>query len=117
VELAVSPIAGDRLKTLIHEAGHIALGHTLGHRWEEYRHPRGIMEYQAETVAYLVLNLMGVMDEQTARYSRGYTRHWLRDEKPPEQAVRQVLTVADRIWRAGRIAQNVGHVAITEPTE
>lgn len=102
-ELAVSPIAANRLKTIIHEAGHIALGHTLAHTYEEYHTTRGVMEFQAEGVAYVVLNLLGVMDEQTARFSRGYIRHWLRNKKPPEQAVRQVLTVADRILRSGRV--------------
>jgi len=53
------------------------------------------------------------MDEQTARYSRGYLHHWLRGEKPPEQAARQVLAAADRIWRAGRL----GGVAIAGAVE
>jgi hypothetical protein len=117
VELAVSPIAANPLKTLIHEAGHITLGHTLPHAWEDYQAHKGLKEFQAEGVAYVVLNLLGVMDEETARYSRGYIRHYLQNEKPPEQAVRQVLTVADRIWRAGRVARNVGRIAVAEPTE
>jgi len=104
VEIAVSPIAANPFKTWIHEAGHIALGHTLAHTYEHYHTDRNVMEFQAEAVAYIVLNLLGVMDEETARYSRGYVRHYLHNEKPPEQAVRQVLTVADRILRAGRVA-------------
>jgi hypothetical protein len=103
-ELAVSPIAADPLNTSIHEAAHIALGHTLGHTYEELHAPRGVMEFQAQAVAYVVQCLIGVMDEETALYSRGYIRHWLHDEHPSEQACRQVLTVADRIWRAGRVA-------------
>ena len=104
VEIAVSPIAARPDKTALHEAGHIALGHTLAHTYEHYHIDRGVMEFQAEAVAYIVLNLLGVMDEETARFSRGYVRHYLRNEKPPEQAVRQVLTVADRVVRAGRVA-------------
>lgn len=114
VELAVSPIAANPLKTIVHEVGHIACGHTLPHHLDEYRTHKGIMEFQAEAVAYVVLSLIGVMDEETARYSRGYIRHYLQDEKPPEQACRQVLTVADRIWRAGRLAQNIGHIAVDD---
>lgn len=117
VELAVSPIAADPLETALHEIGHIACGHTLEHALGAESYHRGIKEYQAEAVAYLVLHLLGVMDDETARHSRGYLRHWLRDEKPPEAAVRQVLTVADRIWRAGRVVPKLGRVALTEPED
>lgn len=102
--IAVSPIAKDPLKTTLHEAAHVLFGHTLGHQLEAYRTHRGIMEYQAEAAAYLVLKTLGVMDEETARNSRGYCQHWLRNEKPPEQAALQVLTVADRILKAGQLA-------------
>jgi hypothetical protein len=103
-EIALSPIAANPLKTIIHEAGHVALGHTLPHSYEDYQTHRAIKEYQAEGVAYVVLNLLGIMDAETARYSRGYIRHYLREEHPPEQATRQVPTVADRILKAGRVA-------------
>jgi hypothetical protein len=66
------------------------------------------MEYQAEATAYLVLHLINAMDEQTATYSRGYLKHWLHDETPPEQAAKQVLAVSDRMWRAGRLAVEEG---------
>lgn len=104
VDIAVSPIAANPFKTTIHEMGHVVLGHTLPHHLDEYLTHRGVMEFQAEGIAYLVLNELGVMDEPTARQSRGYIRHWLRNEHPPEQAVRQVLTATDRILRAGRLA-------------
>lgn len=74
------------------------------------------MEFQAQAAAYVVQTLIGIMDEETARYSRGYVRHWLHDEQPPEQAYRQVLTVADRIWRAGRIGGMAVAGDVEEPT-
>lgn len=112
-EIAVSPIAANPLKTTIHEMGHLVLGHTLPHHFEEYQTHRGVMEFQAEGVAYLVLNELGAMDEQAAQQSRGYIWHWLRSEQPPEQAVRQVLTAADRVLRAGRL----GSVAVDNVVE
>jgi hypothetical protein len=63
---------------------------------------RGIMEYQAEATAYLVMNELELMDEDTASTSRAYIRHWLGSEQPADQAIRQVFTATDRILRAGR---------------
>jgi hypothetical protein len=136
VEFAINPIAVNRNKTIFHEIGHIVLGHTIPHRYEEYQAHRGIMEFQAEATAYLVVNELELMDEETASHSRGYIRaklrkveqascgagsdrpslftgylpqlsalccrHWLGEEQPPDQAIRQVFTAADRILRAGR---------------
>jgi hypothetical protein len=104
-EFAINPIAANRNKTIYHELGHILLGHTLPHHFEEYQTHRGIMEFQAEATAYLVMNELELMDEETASHSRGYIRHWLGEEQPPDQAIRQVFTAADRILRAGRIVE------------
>jgi hypothetical protein len=103
-EMAVSPIAADPFGTAIHEAAHILLGHTLEHGLDGESYHRGVQEFQAEAVRYLVKNELGMLDEDSARYSRGYMHHYLQDEKPPEQACRQVLTVAGRILEAGRVA-------------
>lgn len=104
LEFAINPVAVNRLKTTIHELGHIVLGHTLPHHYEEYQTHRGIMEFQAEATSYLVMNELELMDEETASTSRGYIRHWLGEERPPDQAIRQVFVAADRILRAGRVA-------------
>jgi len=61
------------------------------------------MEFQAEATAYLVMNELELMDEEAAAHSRGYIRHWLGEEQPPDQTIRQVFTAANRILRAGRI--------------
>ncbi len=104
LEYAINPVAVNPTKTRFHELAHILLGHTLEHRYEEYQTHRGIMEFQAEAVSYLAMNELDIMDEETASTSRAYIKHWLKDEQPPDQAIRQVFTVADRIIRAGRVA-------------
>ncbi len=104
LEFAINPVAVNATKTRFHELAHIVLGHTLPHHFEEYQVHRGMMEYQAEAAAYLVMNELEVMDEETASTSRGYIRHWLGEEQPPDPAIRQVFVAADRILRAGRIA-------------
>lgn len=108
-EMAISPIAADPLGTALHEAAHILLGHTIGAPPDEpggKLYHRGLREYQAEAVRYLVKNELGLLDDQDATYSRGYLHHWLSGEQPPEQACRQVLLVADRMLRAGRVDTN-----------
>jgi hypothetical protein len=107
-EFAINPVAVNRNKTVYHELGHIILGHTIPHHFEEYQAHRGIMEFQAEATAYLVMNELELMDEETASHSRGYIRHWLGEEHPPDQAIRQVFTAADRILKAGRLAVTEG---------
>lgn len=109
LEFAINPIAANRNKTVFHELMHIVLGHTLPHHYEEYQAHRGIMEGQAESGAYILMNELVLLDEETASTMRGYIRHWLKDEQFPDQAIRQVFTGADRVLRAGRTA-----VAATE---
>jgi len=103
LDMGINPIAVNRNKTVMHELGHIVLGHTLPHHFEEYQAHRGVYEFQAEATAYLTMNELGQLDEMAAGHSRGYMRHWLGEEQPPEQAIRQVFTAADRILRAGRV--------------
>ena len=58
-------------KTLIHETAHVLLGHTedMG----EYARHRGLMETEAESVAYVVAGLVGF---DTSAYSIGYIAGW-----------------------------------------
>jgi hypothetical protein len=76
-EFAINPMAVHPNKTLFHELGHIVLGHTLSHHYEEYTSHKGVMEFQAEATAYLQMNELELMDEETASHSRGYIKHWL----------------------------------------
>ncbi len=101
-EFAINPIAHNRTKTRFHELAHIVLGHTLPHHYEEYQTRRGVMEFQAEAVAYLAMHELDLLDEQSAADSRGYIQHWLKDEHPPDKAIQQVFTATDRILKAGR---------------
>ena len=58
-------------KTFIHEAAHVILGHTDD--YAEYVEHRGLMETEAESVAYVVAGLVGF---DTAAYSVGYIAGW-----------------------------------------
>jgi hypothetical protein len=54
-------------------------------------------------IAVFVETVGGQFDDETAAASRGYIQHWLADEQPPDRAIQQVFTAADRILRAGRM--------------
>ncbi|MDP4331979.1 ArdC-like ssDNA-binding domain-containing protein [Curtobacterium sp. A7_M15] len=60
-------------KTLIHELAHIVLGHVDD--LSEYAEHRGLMETEAESVAYVVAGLVGF---DTAAYSVGHVAGWWR---------------------------------------
>ena len=104
LKYAINPVAVNPTKTRFHEIGHILLGHTLPHGLDGEHYHRGVAEFQAEAAAYLVMNEPGQLDERTAEISRAYIGHWLGDEKPPDKAIQQVFTAADRILRSGRLA-------------
>ena len=70
---------------------------------EEYVYHRGLMEAEAEILAMLCMKGAGLLDEETARYSRGYVQHWLGGDEFPEASTRKVLKGADAIIRAGSI--------------
>jgi len=39
-----------------------------------------------------------------ATHSRGYIQGWLKDERPPDKAIREVFSATDQILKAGRLA-------------
>lgn len=104
--VTVNPLAPNPLRTLLHEISHVEHGHTTKENLELYQTHRGRMEFEAEASAYICLNEMDALDEQTASVSRGYVQHWLRNEKPPEASLKRVLTVATRVLAAGYVNQN-----------
>jgi hypothetical protein len=103
-EIALNPLAVHPGKTLMHEIGHVILGHTLPETITEYETHRGIMEFQAEATAHLTMNELGQLTDEMATHSRGYIQDWLKGERPPDKAIREVFTATDQILKAGRIA-------------
>jgi antirestriction protein ArdC len=102
-EVAINPVAVYPFKTLIHELAHIVAGHTSQEQLQEYQTHRGMKEFEAEAVAYLILNELGALEQFNAGESRNYIQTWLSHEreKPDEKSVRHVFSTADKILRAG----------------
>jgi hypothetical protein len=100
---AVNPVAVDPMHTAFHELAHIVLGHTTREKLGEYIHHRGLFEFQAEAVAYLVMHELGRLDEHAASHSRGYIQGWLSgSERPSDTAIQAVFKATDTILKAGR---------------
>ena len=104
LEIAISPVAVNPDKTRFHEIGHVVLGHTLPGRHPEYLLHRGVMEFEAEATAYLTMNELEQLDEETALHSRGYIQHWLDGGQPPDESIRNVFRATEAILRAGKLA-------------
>jgi hypothetical protein len=70
VDYGLSPAMA--AKTVLHEAAHVSLGHTETDH-AEFRAHRGVMETEAESVAYVLAGLLGL---DTSAYSIGYIAGW-----------------------------------------
>lgn len=67
-DIAVNPLAGFPLKTTIHEIAHIVLGHTAESQMSDTeRLPRDVREVEAEGVAYLITDLLGLPGKAESR--------------------------------------------------
>ncbi len=104
LEFGINPLAVNRNKTVFHELGHIALGHTLPDRHNEHAQHRGLMEGEAEAVALLITKEVGLLDDETASHIRGYLKHWMGDDGFPEKSIRRIFRTVEAILRAGRVA-------------
>ena len=95
---AVSPLSPFPAKTTFHELAHCLL-HLDEERREGAELPRNLKEVEAESVALLCSEALGL---DGAEYARGYIQSWLRDREIPEASARRIFAAADKILRAGR---------------
>lgn len=103
--IAVSPVAALPHKTRFHELAHVVLGHTTeGALSDGEQTPRSLREVEAETVALVCLEVLGLPG---AEFARGYVQHWNAQHGGgaiPERSAQRILKAADTILRAGREA-------------
>jgi hypothetical protein len=99
--IAINPVAQLPAKTTFHELAHIELGHTLGKSFQEEPTARHLREAEAESVALLLLDSLGL---DGAAYCRGYIQHWLQGDSIPERSAQKIFAAADRILKAGSAA-------------
>jgi len=99
--VAVSPIAQLPAKTLFHELGH-ALLHSGLEGDDRLDLPKTLAEAEAEAVALLCLEALGLPG---AEYARGYIQAWYgRGTALPDASAQRIFSAADKVLRAGRPA-------------
>jgi antirestriction protein ArdC len=98
--VAVSPVAAMPHKTLFHELGHVLLGHLeQGNLTDSELTPRNLMEVEAEAVALLCCESLGLGG---AEFSRGYIQGWAKGATSiPERSAQRIFHAADLILKAG----------------
>ena len=104
--IAINPLAQLPAKTLLHELGHVILGHTTEAEFADAdTTPRSLREVEAESVALLCCESLGL---EGAEFCRGYIQNWVRRgngfdaEAIPEKSAQKIFRAADQIIRAGR---------------
>ncbi len=98
-QVAVSPLAELPHKTFFHEVAHVSLGHTAESDINDSEQtPRSLREVEAEAVALLVCESLGLAGSE---YCRGYIQNWIEGEPIPEKSAQKIFGAADRILKAG----------------
>ena len=103
-QVAVSPIAYLPHRTLLHEMAHVLLGHTaesIGLTDKDECTPKDVREVEAEAVAYICCQALGLPGEA---FSRGYLQSWLGEKQIDDRSVQKIFHAADQILKAGRPA-------------
>lgn len=101
-EIMVNPMADDHLRVAIHEIAHHEVGHTaeISEFIDNDRTPRNLREVEAEAVALIVCESLGL---EGSVYSRGYIQHWWGEgNEVPEASAQKIFSVANNILRTGR---------------
>ncbi len=104
-QIAINPVAQLPHKTLFHEMAHVLMHTSEGDFTDTEQTPRNLREVEAESVALLCCEALGLEGED---YARGYIQNWLYEaigynaEAIPEKSAQKIFRAADQILRAGR---------------
>lgn len=98
--VAVSPLAENPVKTMLHELAHVVLGHTEAAECSDAGElTRSEREVEAEGTAYICGSVLGIAGLEK---SRGYLQHWLGEGGISERSAGRIFKAADAILKAGR---------------
>ena len=100
-EISVSPLSPRPERTLMHEIGHIMLGHCeKGTQVDIEKFAYSTNEVEAEAFSYIVCGMLDMaLDEDQVSESRGYIRWWMENggkDQWSDTNARRVFTAVDR---------------------
>src|SRR5256712_5285951 len=93
-QIAINPVAQMPAKTTFHELAHVELGHTSEAVQDSETLPRSLKEVEAESVALLCLESLGM---DGAEYCRGYIQNWLSGATIPARSAKRIFSAAHKI--------------------
>lgn len=94
--VAINPVAALPHKTLFHELAHLLLEHA-----KDEELPRSVREAEAEGVALLCCEALGL---DGTEYARGYLQHWLQNEELTNGMAQRIMRTAQAIIDAGTLS-------------
>jgi hypothetical protein len=97
--IAINPLSFASYKTTIHEIAHCLLHKESAEIIDRDELDLSIMEFEAETTAYLVCCSLGKFDH--LEYSRGYISNWIKKENIEEENFKRAFDAANIILKAG----------------
>ena len=97
--IAINPLAYAAYRTTIHEIAHCLLHKESDKIIDEQQLDSSVMEFEAETTAYLVCCSLGKFDH--LKYSRGYIANWINKEDVAEESFRRAFDAANKILAIG----------------
>lgn len=97
--IAINPLSFAPYKTTIHEIAHCLLHKESAEIIDCDELDLSVMEFEAETTAYLVCCSLGKFDH--LEYSRGYISNWIKKENIEEENFKRAFDAANIILKAG----------------
>ena len=102
LEFAINPRAPRPLHTLIHELGHICLGHTLVRHDQEFTEDSPLREYSADGVAYIFMHELDVESQMDVPHVQYLMRNRLAGRTPSDDLKQRIYEATKTIIEAGR---------------
>jgi hypothetical protein len=109
-QIGINPVAQLPHKTLFHEMAHVLMHTSEGDFTDNEQTTRTLREVEAESVALLCCEALGL---EGADYARGYIQNWLYQgigynaDAIPEKSAQKIFRAADQILRAGRPTKKI----------
>ena len=96
--IAINPLAFAPYKTTFHEIAHCLLHKDKSLIIDNKELKNSVMEFEAETVAYLVCSSLGKLEH--LEYSRGYIASWMKRDDVKEENFKRSFDAANKILKS-----------------